>query len=88
MSSLRVYNPRPARPTMHAIIRAHVTAIPLVLTAQLIMSAAFVPKTAPCCIVQSTDFQFLLLDNQISLPARYFHLLRIPPQTQQWIMRI
>ena len=30
---------------MHGIIRAHVTAIPLVLTAQLIMSAAFVPKT-------------------------------------------
>lgn len=85
MSSQRVYNTRPARPAMHGIIRAHVTAIPLVLTAQLIMSAAFVPKTAPCCIAQSTDFQFLLLDNQISLPARYFHLLQIPPQTQQWI---
>ena len=88
MSSLRVYIPRLARPAVHVIIRAHVTAIPLVLTAQLIMSATFAQKTTPCCIVQSADFQFLLLDNQISLPARHFHLLRIPPWTQLQIMRI
>ena len=59
---------------MHGIIRAHVTAIPLVLTAQLIMSAAFVPKTAPCCIVQSTiSNSYYLITRYLSQPGIFIY---------------